>query len=250
MANRRTTSCLTLHRFFLPAGNFEGDRVEFTAQAARQIERVLRLRTGRRVIALDGTGMEYIVRLETRDGVTGTVEESRRNQAEPTARITLYQGLLKGSKMETVFQKGTELGVSEFVPVETARAIPRDRAESRHDRYQTIVREAAEQSGRGSLPTILKSMSFREAIVHGSDADASLFVWEKAEARTIRDALDRYGVLKINLFVGPEGGFSDEEALEARASGAYDVTLGRRTLRSETAAIVTVALVLQALGEM
>lgn len=249
MADRRPAP-VTLHRFFLPPDAMDGDGVVFPAEQSHQIRRVLRLQPGDQVIALDGTGAEFTVRLDmTPNDVTGAVEERRWNSAEPRARVVLYQGLLKGAKLELVLQKGTEIGVAEFVPVLTARSIPGDISPARQRRYEAIIREAAEQSRRGTLPPLSPMQSFDVALETASVAGPILLAFEDADGAGLCDMV-RADWTRCSLFVGPEGGFSTDEVEQARALGAHIVTLGPRILRAETAAIVSAALALGTLGEL
>lgn len=241
---------MTLHRFFLPPDAVLGDHVTFGPEQARQIRAVLRLRPGEQVVVLNGTGMEMVTRLDqVGKEVTGTIESRRENAAEPATPLVLYQGLLKGAKFEMVLQKGTEIGVSRFVPVITERSVPGELSVSKQQRYQSIVREAAEQSGRGRLPEIALALPFPEAVEMASGKGQIILPWEEEEALHLNQVPLRPGS-PIHLFVGPEGGFSGSEVSLAREAGAQVVTLGPRILRAETAAVATAALLLGRLGEI
>lgn len=236
---------VTLHRFFVPPGAVRHDEVEFPADLSRQIDRVLRLKSGDQVLVLDGTGTEHTVRLELVGRVTtGSVVLHTRNLAEPAIRLTLYQGLIKGTKLELVLQKCTEVGVSRFVPMTTARAVPTGPSTSRQARFETIVREAAEQSGRGQIPTVVPSAPFPEALMDACRAGPVVFLWEESRGVRLSDVPRPSKGAGVSLFVGPEGGFSSDEAESARRAGAHVVTLGPRILRAETAAIVGSAILL------
>jgi 16S rRNA (uracil1498-N3)-methyltransferase len=251
VVDRGSRPGVTLHRFFLPPGAVHGTSVTFPAAPSRQIERILRLKAGDRVVALDGSGIEHVVVLEAVGRTTaGVIEVTRRNEAEPTTRLTLYQGLLKGTKLELVLQKCTELGVSRFVPIVTTRAVPAGPRNARLERFEAIVREAAEQSGRGRIPEIGTTLSLPEAIEAACAAGPALFCWENGSDVRLQDAVSSPERRPVGLFVGPEGGFTVEEAEVARRCGANIVTLGRRILRAETAAIVASALCLATYGEL
>ncbi len=240
---------MTLHRFFLPPGTVQAQSVTFPGETSRQIERVLRMKAGDRVVVLDGTGIEYVVVLEAVGRITtGAVAEQRRNETEPTIQLTLYQGLLKGAKLELVVQKCTEIGVSRIVPVVCTRAVPAEPSASRQARFETIAREAAEQSGRGRVPEIAAPMRFSEAVGEACAAGPGVFCWEEEHAARILDLAPTNESRQVGLFVGPEGGFTVDEAEEARRAGARVVSLGRRILRAETAAIVGSALLLARYG--
>ena len=250
MADDRPTAGMTLHRFFVPPDCITGERVVFPPDQAHQIRKVLRLRTGDRVIALDGSGAELTVRLEHMGTeIVGAVEERGQNQAEPAACVVLYQGLLKGAKFELVLQKCTEIGVSRFVPVTSARSIPSEPSSARQQRFETIVREAAEQSGRGRLPAVSAARPFSSAIQDAVVEGAALLLWEDEKIARLRDVVEPSSAA-IGLFVGPEGGFTQREAELASEAGARVAGLGSRILRSETAAMVASTLVLARLGEL
>ena len=231
---------MTLHRFFLPLESITSERVLFPPDQARQISSVLRLRTGDRVIVLDGTGIEYVVRL-TDDG--GIVEERRQNRSEPSVTVSLYQGILKRTRLEMVLQKCTEIGVSRFVPIHTTRSVPAEPSEPKLRRYQAIVREAAEQSGRGKIPAIGAPMTYRDALKDATQRGPVIVPWEEAQGLTLQESA-LPSAREVGLVIGPEGGFSSEEIEDARAMGAQVITLGPRTLRAETAAIVASGLLL------
>lgn len=251
MVDRGPRSSVTLHRFFLPPDAIRGNGVIFPAEISRQIERVLRLKAGERVIALDGTGAERVVVLDTVGHATsGSVESVRQNAAEPATRLTLYQGLLKGAKLELVLQKCTELGVSRFVPVSTARAVPSGPSSSRQGRFETIVREAAEQSRRGRIPEIADTAPLPESLEEACAVGPTICLWEEEPSLRLANLALSTTHGQVSLFVGPEGGFTPNEAETARLAGAHTVTLGRRILRAETAAIVGSALLLARYGEL
>ena len=158
-----------MHRFFVPPTCIDGDVVRLAGDVARQIARVLRARPGDRIVVLDDTGWEYHVVLDhvTPHNVSGTVTERVTSRAEPGIGIALYVAVLKSDRFEFVLQKGTELGVSVFVPVFCARSVPRDkrsaRSARRSQRWQRIVSEAAEQSHRGRLPSVRAPVDFPTA---------------------------------------------------------------------------------------
>lgn len=249
MADRGSLSSVTLHRFFVPPEAMHTNGVTFPQETSRQIERVLRLKPADRVVVLDGSGIEYVVVLAAVGRETiGSVETQHRNEAEPAVQVTLYQGLLKGAKLELVVQKCTEIGVSRIVPVMSTRAVPAEPSASRQARFETIAREAAEQSGRGRIPEVSASMRFSDAIEEACDAGSAAFCWEEERGLRLQDLALTDESRPVSLFVGPEGGFTVKEAEEARRAGALIVSLGRRILRAETAAIVASALLLARYG--
>jgi len=247
-----------MQRFFLASAlPATGGAVDLSP-LRHQLQRVLRARPGDRILLLDGNGFEYVTELEAVDGreTTGRVLERRRATGEPRSHVTLWQCALKADKMEWVLQKGTELGVSRFVPVISQRTIVRPASAllRKYERWRTIVREAAEQSGRGLLPELAEPLVYAEAVrqAHG----VRLLPWEEAggapslSERFVRAASSEEGQTRIDLLIGPEGGLSAAEAQEAAAAGWQMSTLGPRTLRAETAALAAVAVVMALAGEM
>ena len=247
-----------MHRFFVSPDSIDGNRVVLAGDLAHQLATVLRAGPGTQIILLDDSGWEYLVTLDrvSPSDVLGRVTDRSPSQGEPAIRITLYLALLKASKFELVFQKGTELGVSEFVPVSCSRSVSKDmggRAAGRYQRWRRIVTEAAEQSGRGRLPTLEPIADFSAAcdVVEGP----AVIPWEEESETGLKTALGRHGEdgrknPAVSIFTGPEGGFTRQEVDYARASGIVPVSLGQRILRAETAPIATIAAILYEFGEL
>ena len=199
---------VTIHRFFVPPERIDGGRIHFLPETARQLRTVLRLQPGDRVVAFDGSGKEYIVRLDTvKEDAQGSIEEERSNQAEPQLRLTLYQGLLKGSKFELVLQKCTEIGVSVFVPVLTQRSIREEISANKKRRYESIIREAAEQSGRAEFQSSDDPFPLQQALRQCCDRELVIMPWEEERSLSLA-ALPLNGKQDVSLFIGPEGGFA------------------------------------------
>jgi len=227
----------------------------------------MRMKPGDRIMVSDGEGREAEAAL-TAVGPSEAEAElvgGWRSGGEPLWAITVAQGLPKGDKMELVIQKGTEIGAAAFVPFESERAVVQydERKElKRLERWRTIAKEAAEQAHRSVIPDIRPVMAWRELLAAVPDYDAAFLCYEKeggspsAGLRTaIRAYLEERGDasaagLKLLLIVGPEGGIADREAREAEAAGARLTGLGRRILRTETAALVGTACLLYEAGEM
>lgn len=242
---------MTLHRFFLPEDSFRSATVVFTSELSHQIRNVLRLGRDDRVTVLDGHGQEFLVRLDRIEKkVTGVVEERGLSAGEPRVALTIYQGILKGSKFEFIAQKCTEIGVSRFVPLKTSRSVAGEPTQPKQRRMEAIVREAAEQSGRGKIPTLGPAISFGEAAQEACRAGPALLFWEGEQAQHLRDIEFENPITVVSVFIGPEGGFTAGEAQQAQCAGLRLLTLGKRILRSETAAIVSSGLVLEKLGEL
>ena len=240
-----------MHRFFIAPYNFAGDRVVLPEATAHQIRNVLRLRPGAAIVVLDNSGWEYevLLRQVDRQQVVGEAVAKRPSPNEPSVQLTLYQALMKRDKFEWVLQKGTEIGVSHFVPVVTQRSLVQDIdiKEGKQLRWEKIIIEAAEQSRRGRIPTLQAPQTLAEALAT-HPAQPGLIAWEEADELTIRGAFeDGKRPSHISLFIGPEGGFAAEEVEAAQTAGIRAITLGKRILRAETAALVASALVLHEL---
>lgn len=245
-----------MHRFFVPEDAIHQDTVVFPPELAHQIRSVLRMAPGQPVIVLDNAGWEYELRLTRveRGGAEGQILARRPAPVEPAVPVTLYQSLIKRDRFEWLLQKGTEVGVSRFVPMISRHTVlPKaDRVTpNREARWQRIITEAAEQCRRGRLPQLASPITMNEAVDQLPQGQLALIPWEGAAGTGIRAALQAAGRPDhIALFIGPEGGFAQDEVAYARQRGVHPVTLGPRILRAETAAVVAAALILYELGEM
>jgi 16S rRNA (uracil1498-N3)-methyltransferase len=245
-----------MHRFFVSPQAIRDDRVILHGSLVHQIRDVLRMHPGDNIVLLDNSGWAYRAELVTidRDAVRGHVIERWRLETEPASRITLYQGLLKGQKFEWVLQKGTEIGIAAFVPVLAARCIigtVNDVSDARVERWERIIVEAAEQAGRAALPHLSNVMLFANACEQAGRAGLALVPWEGERSRGLREALQNVPKSReISLFIGPEGGFADEEVAAAQDHGVMPVSLGPRILRAETAGLAAASAILFELGDL
>jgi 16S rRNA (uracil1498-N3)-methyltransferase len=252
-----------MHRFFLPPSWIKGNTVTITGPQAHQIARVLRMGPDDIVVILDNSGWEIETRLVSveRNTVQGEVVRRRLCNAEPRTKISLYQGVLKSNRLEFALQKGTEMGIVEFVPLVTERCVVRDleAVERKHARWQTIIQEAAEQCRRGRKPALHTTTFFTQACERARHSGGlSLIPWEREGASNLRTCLRKsppgyengWPPMTINLFVGPEGGFTASEIAVGQRYGLVPVTLGPRILRAETAGLVAAAAILYELGDM
>jgi len=241
-----------MRRFTLQPDQLAGGRVTFDADESRHLSRVLRLRPGDTVIASDGAGRDYTVRLEAvGEAARGTVIAEAAGVPESPLAITLVQGVPKGDKMEAIVRAATELGVTRFRPALCERTIVRlepARWRDRARRWQRVAREAAKQSGRAIVPEVELPRPLAECL--GTAADLALCLWEGggeplgtllAGAATARSA---------TVVVGPEGGLALAEVEAARAAGFRIVSLGHRILRTETAGPAIVAILQSRLGDL
>jgi len=235
-----------VHRFFVSPETLRSDRVTLTGAQARQIATVLRLRAGDE-IALVADGAEAVVALETvrPASVTAVVRERGFTPAEPTVALTLALPVLRGDHDEEVVEAVTQLGVSRIVPFTSARSVARSLSDAKRSRWERIAREAAETARRGRVPSIDAAISW-SALFSILPAPV-LVAWESERRTRLRDALPQ-SARALSLVIGPEGGIAEDEIALARERGAVTVSLGARSLRSETAAIAAVALAMDRLS--
>lgn len=238
-------------RIFLSQILREGDVITLDKENSHYISSVLRMREGEEVMLVGDSGKEAVSEVETitKNEVALRVVKVSDNDSEPRLNITLYQCVSKGERMDLTIQKSVELGVSTIVPVWSSRCVVKKEAvignASKNDRWQKIALEAARQSGRGKVPAVTDGMKYSQALKQAADeCDLVLFPWEEARGLTLKGALQDKELTKIGIFIGPEGGFSEEEAAEAKENGAIPVTLGKRILRTETAGPAVLSMLL------
>ena len=223
-------------RFFVP--DLSGDVLTLSGEDGRHAAKSLRCRVGEELELCDGRGAECLCAVAAVEGDTLTlrVVERRPSRGELPCRVSLYQALPKGDKLELIVQKAVELGAAEIVPVLTQRCVsrPDSRAvEKKRERLQKIALEAAKQSGRGVVPQVAPLLDFPAALAEMARAACPLFFYEGGGEPLGKALSARPG--SIALMVGPEGGFDPAEAQAARDAGLRVCTLGPRILRCETA---------------
>ncbi len=247
-----------MHRFLVEPNNIHNGQVTLENEDLKHLRQVLRLEPGDSIRVFDGSGMEYEATLLTVDKnkATARILRSFQSDTEPKTHVTLFQGLPKGEKMELIIQKAVELGVYRIVPVITQRSVvqldKKDR-EKKAERWSRIAREAAKQCRRAYVPQIDPPMDFKEAIANCGEYDAALLFYENEEKKCLKELLKCYNINKIKdivLLIGPEGGFSDQEVEECVLSGFTVAGLGKRILRTETAAISALSILMYEMGEL
>ncbi len=251
---------MSQYRFFVSPEQISGRRVTLTASQARQIFSVLRMRQAQHIVVLDNQGWQYGVRLDkvSSDLVAGEIVSREKATGEPKTKLTLYQALLKKDNFEWILQKGTEIGIAKFVPLISQRCVVRHKAlkPAKKQRWQRIISEAAEQSGRGRLPILTEPITLAQALGNVNEFDRALVPWEREPENAFLDSLSDViqggssRPAQIAVFIGPEGGFAEEEIEDAVKAGVQPVTLGSRILRSETAAMIASTLALSAFGDL
>lgn len=244
-------------RLFVEPAKLTDEIVVLADEDHRYLTRVLRLGVDDAVTLFDGKSVEATARI-TRVGPRALelkIEERHAVSAIDRPHVTVIQALAKGDKLDLVVQKATELGAARIIPVTTTRAIQRLdantlRTMSRRSRWQKIAREAARQSGRLDVPEV-EAVTALTTAMQASPKDAlKLLLWEGARQTTLRSVLPDEAPQQIVIAIGPEGGFTVEEVEAARHAGFVPVGLGPRILRTETAALVVLAILGYALGDL
>lgn len=241
-----------MNRFFVDMdGREAGTSITITGGDVNHIRNVLRLKIGEQILISDGRGRDYYCRISDIDSeqVVADIEDVCDNFAELPVEVTLFQGYPKSDKMDLIVQKMVELGVHRIVPVFTARTVVKldaKKAAKKTERYNLIAEAAAKQSGRGLVPEVLSPVTFAQAIKMASELDMNIIPYEEAEGLEYsrRVISEIQGKKSLGIFIGPEGGFSRDEVEQAMAAGAKSITLGHRILRTETAGLAVMAIVM------
>lgn len=238
-------------RFFVTRSQVQNDEIVIQGNDVNHIKNVLRMSPGDELSLSDGEGMDYFCKIKSieREEVRLSIENSWISYVELPVKLYLFQGLPKGDKMELIIQKAVELGAFEIIPVRTKRAIVKldDKKEAKKiARWQQIAESGAKQSGRGLIPEIKSVMGFSEALAYAKSLDAALIPYEKAEGiqKTREIVHGLKGKKSVGVFIGPEGGFDEKEVEEALKMGVVPVTLGRRILRTETAGLTMLSILM------
>lgn len=244
-----------MNRFFVASEQVEGEQIRIVGKDVNHIRNVLRLGKGEKVeICCEENQTDYIASVEemSEKEVCLHIEEKKTSSNELPSRIFLFQGLPKGDKMELIIQKTVELGVYAVIPVMTRRCIVKldeKKAASRVKRWNAIAESAAKQAKRGIIPEVQMPVSYKEALRMAESCGCRVIPFEHAEnmeeTRRILSGI-RPGE-DIAIFIGPEGGFEDEEIELASEHGVLPVTLGKRILRTETAGMALVSVLMFAL---
>lgn len=246
-----------MNRFFVDdPGAFSDRSVVITGEDVNHVKNVLRLKENDELIVSDGRGRDYHCRISgiTNEEVVADICDICDNFSELSTEITLFQGFPKGDKMELIIQKTVELGVTRIVPVMTKRTVVKlddKKAKKKTERYNMIAESAAKQSGRGMIPEVTMPVSFAEAVSMAEKLDMNIIPYEEAEgveySRNIIKSIK--GKKNLGIFIGPEGGFAREEVEKALDAGASAITLGHRILRTETAGMAVISIIMFELEE-
>jgi 16S rRNA (uracil1498-N3)-methyltransferase len=251
---------MRVQRYFVEPSAWQDNRITIKGDDVHHIVRVMRGQPGDELIVSDGVARVAQVELveTTKDTVVAHVLEDLPMAAEPHVQVFVAQALPKADKMELVVQKGTELGAAGFMPFESARTIVQYDAKKQAkvtERWAKIAKEAAEQAHRDKLPTVESPQSWKQLLARIPRYTATFICYEKQMAGGLRDTLEQLmqsaaNDISVMLIVGPEGGFTPQEIEQAVAAGANAITLGKRILRTETAALAALSAMMYAFGEM
>ena len=243
-----------MSKFFVSKNQIGEKTATVTGSDVSHIARVLRLGVGDDLLLCDGEGYDYEVKIIacSKEKIEAEILKSYPCQNEPETKVTLFQGLPKQGKMEWIIEKCTEMGISTIVPVQMTRSVVKlspEQADKKLERWQKTAQEAAKQCGRGIVPKVMMPVSIPE-LKQEDLPEFLLFPYEAEKARPVKDALQSAKVKTAGIFIGPEGGFTPEEAEILEKLGAHTVSLGPRILRTETAGLVSLATLLYEWNEM
>jgi 16S rRNA (uracil1498-N3)-methyltransferase len=245
-----------MRSFFLGTNTVSGELATITGELYRHMARVLRLKEGSEVQLIDDAGRHLCGVIEEVGAKSLTVRITATKSAaeeQQHLRVTLYQGLPKGEKLDLILQKCTELGVAEVVTFDAARSIVKlkaDRSAGRLERCEKIVQEAARQSGRSSVPKVRIGGSLA-AVLEEARQEVKLLLWEGEQTTRLRECFEAHrSPESVAIVVGPEGGLDEDEVKRAMACGFTPVSLGRRILRTETAGLAVLSILQFHWGDM
>ena len=240
-----------MQQFFAGPSQIKENKIYLEGADVNHMKNVLRMKPGEDVRVNDGIGKTYLCCVSAYEEQTAVLDiiKEMESDTELPSRVVLFQGLPKGDKMEWVVQKAVELGAYSIVPFAAKRSVVKldeKKAAKKQARWQAIAKGAAEQSGRGIVPEVHMVHTFTEALKMAEEMDVILIPYEleegmKETARVLEDIVPGQSV---GIFIGPEGGFEEEEIKRAKESGAHPVTLGKRILRTETAGLAVLSILM------
>lgn len=244
-----------MHRFFVSPADINGEWARLNSSQIYHLERVLRLKAGDQIGIFDGEGREYraILELSGSREIAARIVSRESLDREPWVRLSLIQAVAKGDKMDFIIQKAVELGVADIYPVFSERSVVRlegDRARKKVDRWQSIAWEACKQCGRSSVPAVHSLQTLTQCL-EKMQSQTVVMLYEGSCLEGLGRVLkDKGRHREISVLIGPEGGFSLGEVERARQHGVIIASLGPRILRTETAGLVALSIILYEYGEL
>lgn len=240
-----------MYHFFVTPEQVKEENIWIEGSDVNHIKNVLRMKIGEELQISDGNNKKYLCEISSMsaEAICVSIKEELASDKELPSKIYLFQGLPKSDKMELIVQKAVELGVYEIIPVATKRAVVKlddKKAAKKVERWNSISEGGAKQSGRDVIPKVKQVLSYKEAMQYAKELDVVLIPYELAEGmdetRQIIEAI-RPGQ-SVGIFIGPEGGFETAEVEYALEQGAKAITLGKRILRTETAGLTTLSILM------
>ena len=246
-----------MDRFFTPKSNInlEQNTCVIEGEDVKHISRVLRCRENDKLEVCDMDNNEYICEIKeiNKDNILLDIIEKVNIKRESNLKVKLYQGMPKGTKMELILQKLTEIGVDEIVLVQTKRSVTKidnKKEDKKIERWERIIYEAAKQSKRGKIPKLRGILSFKDALEDMKNNDLNIAPYENERTKSIKQAIKGVNINTMGIFVGPEGGFEESEIEAIEEISGKSVSLGPRILRTETASLVASSIVLYELSDL
>lgn len=241
-----------MYRFYVEEEQISDNRIKITGSDVNHIKNVLRMEIEEKVIVCNGQGMDYYSVIEeiTKEEILLSILEIKPTQSELQGKIYLFQGVPKKDKMELIIQKAVELGVYEIIPVMMKRTVVKLEDKKKElkklERWQSIAASAAKQSGRGIIPQITETKTLAEALKYGKDLECKIVPYENAQgiSKTRKIMSDLRHNSLVGIFIGPEGGFEESEITQAVKEGYSPITLGKRILRTETAGLTVLSMIM------
>lgn len=242
----------TVYRFYVSQDQIEESQIHISGADVNHIKNVLRLEKGDWIVACDGQGKDYVCRIQTVASaqIGLSVEKVQETGTELGVRITLFQGIPKKEKMEFIIQKAVELGAYEIVPVMMSRCVVKlsgeKKLQKKQERWQMIAEAASKQCDRGIIPVVHAPVTMKEAFDMAGSLEYNMIPYELQEGiKVSRNIVEEAcGHSSLGIFIGPEGGFEQEEVEQAIAMGAHPITLGKRILRTETAGMALLSILM------
>lgn len=246
-----------MYHFYTDSSNIADGRIRLAGADFNHIKNVLRMHVGEKIIICDGQGRDYYCIIDEMCGqeISAAILECNASQAELKTKLVLFQGIPKKDKMELIIQKAVELGVYEIVPVMTKRVIVKledgKKQERKLERWQAISESAARQSGRGIIPRVAAPVAFDDAVKRAQELEYNVIPYEHSDGiEAARNHIkNMHGKSSVGIFIGPEGGFEEDEIKLAGENGIFPMTLGSRILRTETAGMALLSIIMFEISE-
>lgn len=246
-----------MSKFFIDSQAINNNNITIIGDDVQHIKKVLRAKAGEELIICDGNGWDYKVVISSMNEkeILCNIVSKNLCETEPPIKVVLFQGVPKADKMELIIQKCVELGITEIIPVKTERTVVKFEnkkdEEKKQQRWQKIATEAAKQCNRGRLPTVGLPVDFKTVLQMKKDFDLLLMPYENESKVKLKNTLkDSTNAKTFGIFIGPEGGFSEEEVEKCKNNEFVPITLGKRILRTETAGLAVLSILMYELGDV